>query len=153
MVLRKHLLGGRVVDIRQPQFERIIELVIEFLDELNILKTKKLLIEMMGRHSNIILVDCEDNKIIDSIKRIPSSVSRYRQVLPGLEYVMPPSQNKINPLEIDTKNDFISAIQNKDKRTSIYKAIYTSFTGISPPIKRDLLQVFHRRKYNTVQPG
>ncbi|MGI6426723.1 MAG: Rqc2 family fibronectin-binding protein [Natronincolaceae bacterium] len=137
MVLRKHLLGGRVVDIRQPQFERIIELVIEFLDELNILKTKKLLIEMMGRHSNIILVDCEDNKIIDSIKRIPSSVSRYRQVLPGLEYVMPPSQNKINPLEIDTKNDFISAIQNKDKRTSIYKAIYTSFTGISPLLSRE----------------
>jgi predicted ribosome quality control (RQC) complex YloA/Tae2 family protein len=82
-------------------------------------------------------VDCEDNKIIDSIKRIPSSVSRYRQVLPGLEYVMPPSQNKINPLEIDTKNDFISAIQNKDKRTSIYKAIYTSFTGISPLLSRE----------------
>lgn len=95
MVIRKHLLGGRVVDIRQPQFERIIELVIEFLDELNILKTKKLLIEMMGRHSNIILVDCEDNKIIDSIKRIPSSVSRYRQVLPGLEYVMPPHKIKL----------------------------------------------------------
>ncbi len=138
MVLRKHLLGGRIIDIIQPKFERMIKLVIESFDELNILRTKELIIEMMGRHSNIILVDCENNKIIDSIKRIPSYISRYRQVLPGIEYAMPPSQNKVNPLEINTKDNFISVIQDKDKRTSIYKAIYTSFTGISPLLSREI---------------
>ncbi|MFW5649050.1 MAG: Rqc2 family fibronectin-binding protein [Candidatus Alkaliphilus sp. MAG34] len=137
MVLRKHLLGGRIIDIVQPQFERMVELVIETLDELNVSGTKKLIIEMMGRHSNIILTDCTDNKIIDSIKHIPSSVSRYRQVLPGIEYAMPPSQNKINPLKIDTEDDFISTVQNKGKRISIYEAIYTSFTGISPLLSRE----------------
>ena len=84
MVLRKHLLGGRIIDIIQPKFERMIILIIESYDELNVLKTKKLVIEMMGRHSNIILVDCKSNKIIDSIKRIPSHISRYRRVLPGM---------------------------------------------------------------------
>lgn len=141
MVLRKHLLGGRIIDIIQPHFERIIRLVIESFDELNILKTKEIIIEMMGRHSNIIFIDCEDNKIIDSIKRIPLSVSRYRQVLPGIEYAMPPSQNKVNPLKINTKDDFISVIQNRDKHTSIYKAIYTSFTGVSPLISREICYV------------
>ncbi len=138
MVLRKHLLGGRVIDIVQPQFERMIKLVVESFDELNILRTKELIIEMMGRHSNIILVDCKDNKIIDSIKRIPSHISRYRQVLPGIKYVMPPSQNKVNPLEIRNRNDFISIIQDRDKRTPVYKALYTSFTGISPLLSREI---------------
>ena len=138
MVLRKHLLGGRIIDIIQPQFERMVKLIIESSDELNILKTKELIIEMMGRHSNIILINYEDNKIIDSIKRIPLSISRYRQVLPGIKYTMPPSQNKINPLEIGTGDFFTSVIQNKDKRTSIYKALYMSFTGISPLLSREI---------------
>lgn len=138
MILRKHLLGGRIIDIIQPQFERMVKLIIESPDELNILKTKELIIEMMGRHSNIILINHSDNKIIDSIKRIPHSISRYRQVLPGIEYTMPPSQNKVNPLEIGTKDAFNSIIQNKDKRTSIYKTLYMSFTGISPLLSREI---------------
>jgi len=138
MVLRKHLLGGKIVDIVQPQFERMIKLVIESLDELNVLKSKELIIEIMGKHSNIILVDLESNKVIDSIKRIPFDVSRYRQVLPGLQYAMPPSQNKMNPLDITSKDPFISIIKNMDQRTTIHKAIYTSFTGVSPLISREI---------------
>ncbi|MBU5677350.1 NFACT family protein [Alkaliphilus sp. MSJ-5] len=138
MVLRKHLLGGRIIDILQPEFERMIKLVIESHDELNILKSKELIIEMMGKHSNIILVDSETNKIIDSIKRIPFDVSRYRQVLPGLEYAMPPSQDKVNPLKIVTKDEFNSIIKSKDQRTSLYKAVYSSFTGVSPLISMEI---------------
>ncbi|MCK9267405.1 MAG: NFACT family protein [Alkaliphilus sp.] len=138
MILRKHLLGGRIIDIVQPQFERMVKLIIESSDELNILKTKELIIEMMGKHSNIILINYEDNKIIDSIKRIPYSISRYRQVLPGIKYTMPPSQNKINPLDIDTGDVFTSVIKSKDKRTPIYKALYMSFTGISPLLSREI---------------
>lgn len=138
MVLRKHLLGGRVVDIVQPKFERIIKLIIESFDELNVLKTKELIIEIMGRHSNIILVDPEGNKVIDSIKRIPFSISRYRQVLPGIEYTMPPSQNKVNPLEVTSEDNFVSIIRDRDRGDSIYKAIYMSFTGISPLVSREI---------------
>ncbi len=138
MILRKHLLGGRIVNIIQPQFERMVKLVIESFDELNVLRSKELIIEIMGKHSNIILLDCENNKVIDSIKRIPFSISRKRQILPGIEYTMPPSQDKINPLEITSQDKFISIIENKDKRTSLYKAIYTSFTGISPLISREI---------------
>lgn len=138
MVLRKHLLGGKIIDIVQPKFERIIKIVIESLDELNVLKSKELTIEIMGKHSNIILVDLESKKIIDSIKRIPFDISRYRQVLPGLEYSMPPTQDKINPLDIINRNDFFSVIKSKDQRDTVLKAIYTSFTGISPLISREI---------------
>ncbi|ABW18963.1 Rqc2 family fibronectin-binding protein [Alkaliphilus oremlandii] len=137
MVLRKHLMGGRIVDIVQPQFERIVKIIIESLDELNILKSKELMIEIMGKHSNIILVDSETNKIIDSIKRVPFDVSRYRQILPGLQYAMPPSQDKFDPQGISME-DFLSILKEKDQRTSLYKALYTSFHGISPLISREI---------------
>ncbi len=138
MMLRKHLIGGKIVDIKQPEFERIIKIVIESHDELNVLKSKELIIELMGKHSNIILVDCETNKVLDSIKHISFDLSRYRQVLPGIKYTMPPSQDKLNPLEIADKNIFEAIIKNKDQRTPIYKAIYTSFTGVSPLISREI---------------
>jgi len=141
MVLRKHLVGGRIVDVVQPQFERVVKLVIESLDELNVLKSKELIIETMGKHSNIILIDLETNKIIDSIKRIPFDVSRYRQVLPGLEYSMPPTQDKANPLGINSNYTFKSIIKSKDQNISVHKAIYTSFTGLSPLISREICYI------------
>lgn len=138
MVLRKHLLGGRIVDVVQPQFERIIKLVIESLDELNVLKNKELIIEMMGKHSNVILIDSESQKIIDSIKRVSLDISRLRQVLPGLQYAMPPSQEKVNPMDITSEDQFLSIINEKDKNISIFKTLYFSFTGISPLISREI---------------
>ena len=88
MVLRKHLLGGRIIGIEQPHFERILILSVEARDELGDLSTKRLIVEIMGRHSNIILVDDKD-LIIDSIKRIGEGISRLRQVLPGSTYNFP----------------------------------------------------------------
>ncbi|SHH09904.1 Rqc2 family fibronectin-binding protein [Tepidibacter thalassicus] len=136
MVLRKHIQNGKIVNIHQPDFERIIRITIESLDELKIKKTKDLIIEIMGKHSNIILVDNEENKILDSIKRIPLSISRYRQVLPGQKYVNPPSQNKLNPLNEISQEKFINTLINNKKE--LYKAIYSSFKGISPLIAKEI---------------
>ncbi len=82
MLLRKHISGGRIVDIYQPGLERIIHFKIEHLDELGDLCRKELIIEIMGKHSNIIFCS-EDGKIIDSIKHVSAQMSSVREVLPG----------------------------------------------------------------------
>ena len=91
-----------IVDIYQPGFERIVVMVIEHLDELGDLKRKKLIIEIMGKHSNIIFAT-DDNVIIDSIKHISHMVSSVREVLPGRQYEYPPAGGKMSPLEISEK--------------------------------------------------
>ena len=95
MLLRKHLQSGRILDVRQKDSERIIEIRVETRNELGFSVNKRLIIEIMGKHSNIILVDDESEKIIDSIKRISIDVNRYRQILPGKLYQIPPEQDKI----------------------------------------------------------
>ena len=137
MLLRKHLQGGKIISIQQPSLERILVIGIQNLDELGVMTTKELVIEMMGKHSNIILIEEESKKIIDSIKRIPASVSSVRQVLPGLKYKFPPSQNKVNPLEINKAN-FIDTLSNANKSIQVYKYLYSTFTGLSPLIAREI---------------
>ncbi|MGN0435946.1 MAG: NFACT family protein [Wujia sp.] len=134
MLLRKHIGNGRIIDIRQPNFERILELTIEHLDEMGDLKRKRLIVEIMGKHSNIIFTDDEDN-IIDSIKHISYQVSSVREVLPGRKYEYPPSQNKKNPLEIDV-NYFMNHILTEP--LPVAKAIYTRLTGISYPTAQEI---------------
>ncbi len=95
MLLRKHLQGGRITDISQKDSERIIEITLETLDELGFTVNKRLIIEIMGKHSNIILVDLNTGKIMDSIKRVSIDVNRARQVLPGKIYEYPPAQDKV----------------------------------------------------------
>lgn len=137
MLLRKNLTGGRIVSVSQPNFERIIQFDIEALDELNIKKSKSLYIEMMGKHSNIILVDKETNKIIDSIRRISFDMSRFRQVFPGLQYEMPPINDKLSPLLIDSQNIMMKHLK-REEQIPTYKSIYLFFTGISPLISREI---------------
>lgn len=128
MFLRKHILNGRIVDIYQPDFERIIVFTIEHLDEMSDLKEKKLIIELMGKYSNIIFTD-SDGKILESIKHISGMVSSVREVLPGLEYFIPKQQDRLNPLTVE-KEEFYDRIFGKAYES--FKAVYTSFTGISP---------------------
>ena len=137
MVLRKYLQGSKIVSIIQPNFDRIIKFRFETFDELNMVKSIDLIVEMMGRHSNIILVHSETNIIIDSIKKVSLDVSRYRQVLPGLKYIMPPSQNKFNPLDIENPEDFFKALK-PNSHMPLYKSIINSFTGVSPLIAREI---------------
>lgn len=127
MVLRKYLNNGTIKSISQIDFERVIKIEIEHLDELKDLSTKYLYIEIMGKHSNIIFTNSE-NAIIDSIKHISYAISSVREVLPGKEYFIPKQENKISPLSV-TKSEFMEIL---GKPTTVSKAIYKSFTGISP---------------------
>ena len=134
MLLRKHLNNGRIISIEQPNFERIVNIGIEHLNELGDLCTKHLIIEIMGKHSNIIFVDDTDH-IIDSIKHISAQVSSVREVLPGREYFIPPTQEKISPFSL-TPTYFEENICKKP--LPLTKAIYTSLTGISPLIAEEI---------------
>ena len=134
MLLRKHLLGGKVVAVIQPDFERVAEIHIESRDELGDISVKRLIIEVMGRVSNIILADGE-GKVLGSIKHIDFSVSQVRQLIPGMLYEMPPSQGKINPLEATAEE-----IEDKLCQYSLGadKFILDTFVGIGPMSAREI---------------
>lgn len=134
MLLRKHIGNGRITNISQPKLERIITLHIEHLNELGDLCEKKLIIEIMGKHSNIIFCDDKD-MILDSIKHVSAQMSSVREVLPGRTYFIPDTMEKSDPLSVDVSS-FMEILRLKP--VPLGKAIYTSFTGISPVIAEDI---------------
>ena len=134
MLLRKHIANGRITKIWQPQMERIINFELEHLNELGDLCHKQLIVEIMGKHSNIIFCD-EEGKIIDSIKHIPAQVSSVREVLPGRMYFIPETQEKFNPLDT-SEDEFVQKVFAKPQ--SLQKSIYTTYTGISPVIASEI---------------
>ncbi len=134
MLLRKHIGNGRIVSITQPGLERVIQFEIEHRDELGDLCRKLLIVEIMGKHSNIIFCN-SDHMILDSIKHVSAQMSSIREVLPGREYFIPETQHKENPLDI-TDITFYEHIFTKPM--PLDKAIYTSLTGISPLIAQEI---------------
>ncbi|MCH5262023.1 MAG: NFACT family protein [Lachnospiraceae bacterium] len=134
MLLRKHLQNARITGISQPGLERIIHLELEHLDELGDICRKKLIVEIMGKHSNIIFCN-EQDKIIDSIKHISGMVSSVREVLPGRDYFIPQTQDKQNPLQLTYVN---LLEQIREKPMPVYKALYTSYTGLSPVMAQEI---------------
>lgn len=136
MLLRKHLQGGIITGITQVEFERIIKISIESYDELKDKSIKNIYVEIMGRHSNIILTHDNDSTIIDSIKRVPPSISRARQILPAMTYILPPKQNKINPLKGSSLKSFINILREFDG--PVFKGIYINFLGISPTVAKEI---------------
>ena len=134
MLLRKHLQNARVIAIRQPGLERIVQMELEHLDEMGDLCRKELIIEIMGKHSNIIFCN-SDHMIIDSIKHISAAVSSVREVLPGRPYFVANTQEKAEILCCDY-DSFVQILTGKAQ--SLYKAIYNSFTGISPVLAQEL---------------
>lgn len=134
MLLRKHINNGRITKIYQPKLERIICFEIEHLDELGDLCKKRLIVEIMGKHSNIIF--CNDKgMIIDSIKHVSSQMSSVREVLPGRDYFIPDTMEKLDPLTV-SEDAFISSLQEKPAHLS--KALYTTFTGVSPVVAEEI---------------
>lgn len=136
MVLRKHLSNAKLIDVSQPGLERVINFTLEHYNELGDLCYKFLIVELMGKHSNIIFTDAaEENgrlvpgKIIDSIKHISANVSSVREVLPGRPYFIPETCEKENPLNADCES-FKKTVTSRP--VSCLKAIYNSYTGISP---------------------
>ncbi len=133
MLLRKHIGNARITAVHQPGMERIINFELEHLNELGDLCRKTLVVELMGKHSNIIFCD-DTGRIIDSIKHISGNVSSVREVLPGRQYFIPKTQEKSDP-RTATREDFFAAIK---KPLSLGKAIYTSFNGLSPAAASEL---------------
>ena len=134
MLLRKHLQNGRIVNISQPGLERIVHIDIEHLDEMGDLRHKTLVMELMGKHSNLIFCN-DDNTIIDSIKRVSAAVSSVREVLPGKPYFIAHTQDKLDALTCD-ETTFRETLAAKPQ--PVFKAIYGSFTGISPVLAQEL---------------
>lgn len=152
MLLRKHLQNARILDITQPGLERIIRIRLEHLNEMGDLCQKTLVIEIMGKHSNLIF--CNENTIIDSIKHISGMVSSVREVLPGREYFIPQTQDKQNPLAFIgetgisaccgepaydihlTRQDFVNRLTSMPM--PLYKALYCAYTGLSPVMAQEI---------------
>lgn len=134
MLLRKHLVGGKVVAVTQPDFERVAEIHIESHDELGDVSVKRLIIEVMGRVSNIVLADGE-GKVLGSIKHVDFSVSQVRQLIPGMVYEMPPSQGKINPMTATVKE-----IEDRlfSYNLGADKFLLDTFVGIGPMSAREI---------------
>lgn len=134
MLLRKHLQNGRIVSITQPGLDRIIHIGVEHLDEMGDLCRKTLVVEIMGKHSNIIFCN-DENMIIDSIKHVSAAVSSVREVLPGKPYFVAQTQDKLDAFttEYPAFREALSA-----KPQPAFKALYGSFTGISPILAQEL---------------
>jgi len=132
MLLRKHLTGGKILSISQLGYERIIVLEIESKNDFGDLETKKLIIEIMGKHSNIVLTR-ENYTIIDSIKRITPEMSRIRSVLPGLKFEF----LKTDKLDFcDASSDIIERLSTLAGDQKVYKALYENIQGFSPMISK-----------------
>lgn len=130
MVLRKHLSAARISEIVQHENDRIIEIIMETVNELGFSVNKKLVIELMGKHSNVLLIDMTTDKIIDSIKHVSIDVNRARQILPGKAYQYPPAQEKIPFTEITA--DDIQRLTSSELQPE--RAIMAEVQGISPAL-------------------
>ena len=134
MLLRKHLSGAKILGFEQIGMERVIRIRFENLNELGDVVQKSLMVEIMGKHSNIIFVD-EKNQIVDSIKHINGLTSSVREVLPGRDYFIPNTKNKLDPYDVTTQgwNENIFP-----KPTTVAKALYGSLTGFSATLSQEL---------------
>ena len=135
MLLRKHIQSGRIVSVTQPGLERIIRFEIEHLNEMGDLCRHILVIEIMGKHSNLIFLD-ENEKVVDSIRRVSSLVSSVREVLPGRDYFVPSTQGKINPLEEEE-----GAFKEKLSQAGADPAglLMKTYTGLSRQMAEEIL--------------
>lgn len=137
MVLRKHIGQGKIIDIKQYGLDRVIEISIASIDEMGFDTSKKLIIEIMGRHSNIILTD-DSYKIIDAIKRVNDQMSSVRQIFPSLPYERIKS-DKIDISENNFTEDIFAISSKIPNGYEPYKIFYTYYEGFSPVIGRELI--------------
>lgn len=137
MLLRKHIGSGRILSITQPSLERILIFELEHLSELGDICHKKLIVEIMGKHSNIIFTQ-EDGTIIDSIKHVSLNMSSVREVLPGRSYFIPETQKKYNPLTI-SEEEFYEQVCSRPFPAA--KALYSTLTGFSPLMGEEICHI------------
>ena len=135
MLMRKHLTGAKLVSIEQFGLERLLHFSFSTYNELGDPVILKLAVEIMGRHSNIILIG-DDGRIIDSIKRVTADMSSVRQVMPGMTYVFPPQQNKLDTLDLDEEELSERLCNGRDLPLS--KALMEHLDGVSPIVCREI---------------
>ena len=140
MLLRKHCEGAIIEKIQQTGMERVIHIDLRARDELGDWKIRRIVVEIMGRHSNILLLDAERNLILDSIHHLTPGISRHRVVLPGRNYTPPPEQIKKDPLAV-SKESFIAAMDFNTGRMD--KQLVDHFTGLSPLVSREITSRAH----------
>lgn len=136
MLLRKHLEGSIIENIKQAGLDRMIIFEVKGRNELGDISYKQLIVEIMGRHSNIIIVDKIRNVILDSIKHISFAINTHRAIMPGQEYVMPPKQEKSNPFEAEA-DDILRAIDFNSG--NLDKQLVANFAGVSPVLAKEII--------------
>ncbi|MGI6255026.1 MAG: Rqc2 family fibronectin-binding protein [Acutalibacter sp.] len=149
MLLRKKLLGAKVVAIRQPELERLLHFDFDSINELGDHVTLTLTMEVMGRYSNIILSD-QEGKIIDALKRVDAEMSSQRLVLPGLTYRLPPPQNKLCPLSTGSQQ-VVEALKALPRDMELSKGYLAVLQGVSPIVCRELAYQVGRGRELTVK--
>ena len=138
MLMRKHLSGAKLVEIEQFGLERMLHLSFSTYNEFGDPVIVKLAVEIMGRHSNIMLIG-PDGRIIDAIKRVTADMSSVRQVMPGMTYVFPPAQNKMNTLDLDYMG-LIERLKN-GRDIPLSKALMENLDGVSPIVCREISDI------------
>ncbi|MGG2026814.1 NFACT RNA binding domain-containing protein [Gottfriedia sp. S16(2024)] len=147
MLLRKHLNGGFIESITQLEHERIVNIKVRSRNEIGDEQYRTLIIELMGRHSNIILIDEERQIILDSIKHVPMAVNRHRIVQPGATYISPPNQEKHDPFQVISVEEFNQIINQGEVSPS--EAIVQQFSGISPLLANEIVYNGKEDVYNS----
>ena len=136
MLLRKHLEQGIIEAIEQVSLERIVHIDVKHFDELGDVRYKRLIFECMGRHSNLVLVDREKQTIYDGIHHVTPAVSSYRVVMPGVSYMPPPIQTKLNVLETTNVDWHEKLNQQQYFESANWQALIDSFVGFSPSLAK-----------------
>lgn len=136
MLLRKHLSGARIVSVTQPPMERVVDLELEALDELGVRAPRHLILEAMGRRANLILTG-PDGRVVDCLRRVDAEMNQERQVLPGLFYHLPPTQEKRDPLTVE-RADFDALLEHAPEEQKLADFLLDHFAGLSPLICREL---------------
>ena len=137
MLLRKHLSGARLDDVRQEGFERVVYLDFTTRDEMGFECKRTLVVEVMGKYSNLIFAD-GDMKIISALKTVDFTTSSLRQVLPGMRYELPPKQDKKNSL-VETRDGFFESARNFPPERGADKFISNTYLGISSAVAREIV--------------
>ena len=133
--LMKHVLRGKLTAVEQVGLDRVLKLTIAPKSDILETSPKSIIAEFMGKHSNIILIDEESGNILESIKHIDETMSRYREVLPGLTYTPPPQQDKWHPLKLD-RDAFVSLIEN---RKVGWRFLFNQIDGLSPTLAKEII--------------
>lgn len=137
-VLRKHLIPGRIISVTQPPFERLLHVTIEGFDDKGERVERRLIVEVMGRHSNLILIDGREDMVLDAVRRIYGDVNRHREIAPNRPYVPPPPQKRANPLDA-TFETFDRSIRLIPAAERLDRALYQGYTGLSPFAAKEIL--------------